>query len=89
MDTWDTASKDKFYEKPEILELLNNDMQADANGFVMYDKVAPVAEKMKALETGPRKSDLDYYMLAGQKVIEAYQRQNQSEAEKSAGKQRS
>ena len=87
MDTWDEASKDKFYEKPEILELLNNDMQVDANGFSMYDKVAPVAEKMKALETGPRKSDLDYYMLAGQKVISAYQRQNQSEAEKANGKQ--
>ena len=70
MNTWDDRSKEAFFQNPDILELLNVDMQPDETGVSMYDRVAPVAEKMKALDGG-MKSDLEYYIEAGQRVIGA------------------
>jgi len=79
MEQWDESSKSKFYENPEMLEALNVDMQPDESGVSLYDRVSPVAEKLKAMETGHKKSDLEYYMLAGQRVVGAL---NQSKASK-------
>jgi len=79
MEQWDKGSKSKFYENPEMLEALNVDMQPDESGVSLYDRVSPVAEKLKAMETGHIKSDLEYYMLAGQKVVSTL---NQSKASK-------
>jgi len=87
MERWDGQSKDAFYKNPQILELLNVDMQVGADGSSMYDKVSPIAEKMKALDTGVKKSDLEYYQMAGAKVIDAMQRANQSKEEVKANKQ--
>lgn len=89
MEQWDKSSKDEFYRNPQILELLNIDMQVNPEtGFSMYDKVAPVAEKMKALDTGVPRSDLEYYTMAGKKVIDALNVGKQSQAE-SAEKEKS
>ena len=75
MSTWDDKSRQMFFENPDILEKLNMDMQTDAElGFAIYDRVSPVAEKMKVLETGAKKTDLEYYVLAGKKVMDAYQK---------------
>ncbi len=81
MNDWDEASKNEFMQNPQILELLNRDMQLDKDGFSMYDKVSPLAEKLKALETGTRKTDLEYYMDAGKRVITAINQSNQSKAD--------
>ncbi len=81
MDNWDKQSKDAFYQNPKILELLNVDMQIGSDGSSMYDKVSPVAEKMKALETGVKRSDLEYYQMAGKKVIDAMKKSFDSQQE--------
>ncbi len=81
MENWDETSKQEFYNNPKILELLNVDMQVDNNGFSMYDRVAPIAEKMKALESGVRKSDLEYYMMAGRNVLDSISKSEQSKIE--------
>jgi hypothetical protein len=44
---------------------LHNDIKSG-----LYDRVTPVAAKMKVLD-GNSKSDIEYYMLAGQQVSEA------------------
>ena len=80
MEQWDEQSKKTFYENPQILELLNIDMQPDESGSSMYDRVMPLADKMKALDSGPKKSDLEYYQIAGAKVIESIQQAAQSQA---------
>lgn len=94
MDKWDEGSKNAFYENPKILELLNIDMQTDENGFSMYDKVIPVMEKMKVLDGGSGKTDLEFYIEAGAKVIDALKRSEEAtrtkqekEKEKNSNKQ--
>jgi hypothetical protein len=82
MEAWDEGSKKVFYDNPKVLELLNIDMQKDSDGFCMYDTVAPIAEKMKALETGAMKTDLEYYQLAGQRVLEAKGKSESSDEQK-------
>jgi hypothetical protein len=69
MNQWDEKSKESFYRDPKILDLLNIDMQPDPKtGKSMYDLVAPRAEKLKLIRNDG-KSDLEYYMEAGQEVI--------------------
>lgn len=60
---WDQASRDVLASNPGMIRGLHNDIK---NG--IYDKVAPVAMKMKVLD-GNTKSDIDYYVLAGQQVL--------------------
>lgn len=81
MEKWDKTSRDTFYNDPSLLEKLNIDMQVDPDtGFAMYDKVAPLAEKLKLLDNGS-KTDLDYYMQAGQRVIGDLNKQEAIKAE--------
>ena len=81
MDQWDSESKEAFYKDPNLMQLLNVDMQVNPEtGFAMYDKVAPLAQKLKALDTENR-SDLDYYMQAGKKVIGDLNTQKQAKAD--------
>lgn len=87
MNSWDEGSKQEFYGNPKILELLNIDMQKDSSGTSMYDRVSPVAEKMKALDTGTRKTDLEYYMAAGKKVIQAMKQSDESKTKAESSKQ--
>ena len=56
---WDDASRDVFAQNPELIRELHIDV---ANG--TFDKVSPMAMKMKVLDGG-RKSDIEYYIEAG------------------------
>ena len=76
METWDDKSREAFYENPNILELLNVDMQSVDGQPSMYDKVMPLATKLKVLGNG-NKTDLDYYMEAGSRVL-AMEQQKQN-----------
>ena len=57
--TWDNASRNAMAQDPSMISGLHNDIKSG-----VYDKVAPMALKMKALDGG-RQSDLDYYIAAG------------------------
>lgn len=57
---WDGDSREALSENPMMIQGLHNDIK---NG--IYDKVAPMAFKMKALDGG-QLSDLEYYIKAGQ-----------------------
>lgn len=73
---WDDNSRDTISSNPRIIQGLHNDIKSG-----VYDKVAPVAMKMKVLD-GNTKSDLEYYMLAGEKVL-TVDKQNSEKAEQS------
>jgi hypothetical protein len=58
-EQWDEQSREVFAQSPELIKELHIDV---ANG--TFDKVSPMAMKMKVLD-GARRSDLDYYIEAG------------------------
>jgi len=62
---WDPASRSEFAKNPDMISGLHNDIKSG-----LYDRVTPVAAKMKVLD-GNSKSDIEYYMLAGQQVSQA------------------
>ena len=68
---WDSSSRDVLRKNPGMISGLHNDIK---NG--IYDKVAPVAMKMKVLD-GNTKSDIEYYMLAGQQLQIGNQAKNE------------
>lgn len=61
--TWDGDSRKFLAEQPQMILGLHNDIK---NG--VYDKVAPIAFKKKALDGGT-KSDLEYYVEAGKEYF--------------------
>lgn len=61
---WDDNSRSAFASNPSLIVGLHNDVKSGK-----YDEVAPVAMKMKVLD-GSGKSDIEYYMLAGQQLQE-------------------
>ena len=65
---WDSASRAEMAKNPDMILGLHNDIK---NG--VYDKVAPMAIKMKVMDGG-RKSDLDYYIAAGEQYFAAQER---------------
>ena len=73
---WDDSSRDAFATNPQMIKGLHNDIKSGT-----YDKVAPIAMKMKVYD-GNTKSDLEYYMLAGQQFT-SEQEQTSAKAEKS------
>lgn len=56
---WDARSRSAMAENPEMLNGLHIDVKSG-----VFDKVMPMAMKMKVLDGG-KKSDIDYYMEAG------------------------
>ena len=56
---WDSKSRETFVKNPDLIKELHIDVR---NG--VFDKVSPMAMKMKVLDGG-RKSDLEYYVEAG------------------------
>lgn len=69
---WDSASRRAMASNPQMIRGLHDDIK---NG--IYDKVAPMALKMKAMDGG-RASDLEYYIEAGKRYyanIDAVQTQ--------------
>jgi len=57
---WDESSWNKMSQDPSMIKALHVDMKEG-----VFDKVQPIADKLKIYDGG-RKSDLDYYMEAGQ-----------------------
>ena len=74
---WDDASRDAMFENPTMIAQLHTDVQSG-----MYDKVAPIAMKMKIFGNGT-KSDIDYYKEAGAQVI-GQMRQEQADKAKAS-----
>jgi len=70
---WDDRSRDAFVKNPQLIKELHSDV---LNG--VYDKVSPAALKMKVLD-GARRSDLEYYVAAGQQYYAEKQQQRLSE----------
>lgn len=62
---WDDRSFSELTKDPELIRLLHVDVKSG-----MYDKVQPIAEKMKVFDRG-RQSDLDYYKAAAQEYFRA------------------
>ena len=60
---WDQQSRIAFAENPSMIQGLHNDIKTG-----LFDKVAPVAMKLKVLDGNAKKSDLEYYLLAGEQL---------------------
>ncbi|MCP4487727.1 MAG: hypothetical protein GY820_10485 [Gammaproteobacteria bacterium] len=74
-EQWDDASRETINANPNMILGLHNDIKTG-----VYDKVSPVAMKMKVLD-GNSKSDIEYYMLAGQQLQAAATAQKGPSAE--------
>lgn len=76
---WDDNSWSEMSKDPQLIKLLHMDVKTG-----MYDKVQPIAEKMKLFEGG-RRSDLDYYKSAAQEYFKelAEHESNAQQVEKS------
>lgn len=78
---WDAVSRERMAENPQLLSGLHVDVKSG-----VFDKVMPMAMKMKVLDGG-RKSDIDYYVAAGQQYyagLEAEYQQEQIRAQQEA-----
>jgi hypothetical protein len=69
---WDDRSWEVMSKDPEMIRLLHVDVK---NG--MYDKVQPIAEKLKVYDRG-KQSDLDYYKQAAGVYFDQQAQQEQS-----------
>ena len=72
---WDDRSFSELTRDPELIKLLHIDVKSGT-----YDKVQPIAEKLKVFDRG-RKSDLEYYkQAAGEyfREIDEVQRREQA-----------
>jgi hypothetical protein len=69
---WDEKSWQSISQDPEKIRLLHIDVKSG-----MYDKVQPMAEKLKVFDGG-KKSDLDYYALAAQNYFANVNQQEQA-----------
>lgn len=59
---WDSTSRKYFADNPTLVQALHNDVKSG-----LYQEVAAEAAKMKVLD-GSVKSDIEYYLIAGQEV---------------------
>ena len=73
-DAWDVKSRGELAKNPSMIEGLHVDIK---NG--TFDKVNPIALKLKALDGG-RKTDLDYYLEAGSQHYAELRRTQEVEA---------
>lgn len=73
-DAWDVKSRGELAKNPSMIEGLHVDIK---NG--TFDKVNPIALKLKALD-GARKTDLDYYLEAGSQHYAELRRVQEVEA---------
>ncbi len=73
---WDSASRQNFAKNPQLIVGLHNDIKTG-----LYDQVAPRAMKMKVLD-GNQRSDIEYYILAGEQVRLETEGQTQNSVDK-------
>lgn len=71
---WDNNSWGEMSKNPELIKLLHLDVKSG-----MYNKVQPIAEKLKLFDGGT-KSDLDYYKLGAQEYFKELASQNVNQA---------
>lgn len=72
---WDDRSFSELTRDPELIKLLHIDVKSGT-----YDKVQPIAEKLKVFDRG-RKSDLEYYkQAAGEYFREINEAQRREQA---------
>ena len=67
---WDEKSFKEMTEDPELIRLLHVDVKTG-----MFDKVQPIADKIKVLDRG-NKPDLEYYRLASIELAQQQQEAN-------------
>ena len=67
---WDEKSFREMTEDPDLIRLLHVDVKTG-----MFDKVQPIADKIKVLDRGS-KSDLEYYRLASIELAQQQQEAN-------------
>lgn len=72
---WDDKSRQSFVEDPNLIRLLHTDVKSG-----MFDKVSPIAEKLKVYDGG-KQSDLDYYMSAAQQYFNSESEQKTRDSE--------
>lgn len=60
---WDAKSREALSDNPEWIVGLHSDVKSG-----VFAKVAPEATKMKMLDGGT-KSDIEYYLMAGQRIL--------------------
>jgi hypothetical protein len=76
-EQWDAASRQAIASNPNYITGLHNDIKAG-----IFDQVSPAAMKMKVLD-GSAKSDIEYYMIAGEQFRVAMEAQTkQKEGQK-------
>lgn len=68
---WDSASRKTLAENPDMIRGLHVDIKSG-----IYALVAPEMMKLKMLD-GSRKSDLDYYLEAGNRIAERLKQENE------------
>ena len=61
-EQWDSSSRQTIAQNPKMILGLHADIKSG-----LYDEVAPAAMKMKVLD-GNSKSDIEYYMIAGEQL---------------------
>ena len=76
---WDDASRESFVQEPTLIKLLHEDVKSG-----MFDKVNPIAQKLKVYDNG-RHSDLDYYKEAAKQY---FSEQNQQVAKQNEESQK-
>lgn len=57
---WDSKSREYFTGKPEDIQVLHNDIKEGR-----YGDISAKAMKLRVLDNGPAKSDVEYYIEAG------------------------
>lgn len=70
---WDSRSRQALAKDPRMIQGLHNDVKSG-----LYDKVSPMAMKLKVLDGGS-KSDIEYYIEAGTTYTQHIKAQEQQE----------
>lgn len=78
---WDDKSFREMTEDPDLIRLLHVDVKTG-----MFDKVQPIADKIKVLDRGS-KTDLEYYRLASIELAQQQQEANRAAYEAERQKQ--
>lgn len=71
---WDDKSFAEFTKDPELIRQLHVDVKSG-----MYNRVQPIAEKLKVFDRG-RKTDLDYYLQAAGELFTEQDAEKQRQA---------
>lgn len=71
---WDSRSREMLAKQPQMIQGLHNDVKSG-----VYDAVSPIAMKLKVLDGGT-KSDLEYYIEAGEQYYEGIRKQESIDA---------